>query len=93
MSNLFEGCSNLEKIYISSSFDTSNVKDMKCMFKDCEKLVRLYISNFIINEETEFEHMFDGCTKLKKIYLEKEINTSKIHKALESSKIKNVKFI
>ena len=42
---MFDACSSLEELTIDN-FDTSNVTDMKFMFKDCSELKKLIISHF-----------------------------------------------
>ena len=39
MQSMFNGCCDLVTIYVSNSFDTSNVTSSNNMFKSCNKLV------------------------------------------------------
>ena len=45
MSNMFEYCSKLTNLDLSS-FDTSSVTDMNSMFNECSKLTSLDLSKF-----------------------------------------------
>ncbi len=48
-----------------SSFDTSNVAYMYCMFKDCKNLKTIYVSNkFDTSNVTGSNQMFDSATNL-----------------------------
>jgi hypothetical protein len=39
MVNLFYGCENLEKVYVSDKWDATNVEYSDNMFKDCKKII------------------------------------------------------
>ena len=64
MSNMFQHCSNLTTLDLSS-FDTSNVTDMSVMFSDCSNLTTLDLSNFDTSNVTIMYGMFIGCSALK----------------------------
>ena len=64
MSSMFEGCSKLKTLDLSS-FDTSAVEDMSSMFEGCENLEVLNISSFSYRVVTNTVNMFKNCSKLK----------------------------
>lgn len=63
-SGLFQGYTNLTSIEFGVYFDTSNVKDMSYMFKDCAKLKSLDLSTLNTENVRKVDGMFEGCTKL-----------------------------
>ena len=82
MSNMFQGCRNLEEItfisnsdqdegtYIySTSFSTRNVTDMSYMFQNCESLKNIDLRFFDTNKVKDMNCMFMNCKSLKKIDL------------------------
>ena len=54
-----------------SSFDTRKVVNMSAMFYNCNSLVYLNLSNFIIISIPNLEDMFGYCTSLKKLNINK----------------------
>ena len=62
--NIFQYCSNLEKIDLPS-FDIKNVEDMSCLFCGCTNLMSINLSSF----DTKNVCLFYGCTNLKSINL------------------------
>ena len=66
---MFYNISNLISINFTNLFDTSNILNMKGMFKDCFNLKSLNISVFITSKVTDFSYMFDNCTSLTSIDL------------------------
>lgn len=63
---MFEGCSSLTDLNISK-FDTSNVTDMRYLFKGCTNLRRITVGpNFSLASVTAGNdvEMFEGCTSL-----------------------------
>lgn len=56
-SNLFDNCSNLTDLDLSS-FDTSKIKSMVCMFVGCSSLTNLDLSNFDTSNVTCMRQMF-----------------------------------
>ena len=66
---MFYNISNLISINFTNLFDTSNILNMKGMFKDCLNLNILNISVFNTNKVTDFSFMFDNCTSLTSIDL------------------------
>ena len=47
-----------------SNFDTSNVKNMYCMFYNCSSLKRLNLSNFNTSNVSNMYCLFYGCASL-----------------------------
>ena len=45
---------------------------MKNMFENCSSLTELNISNFDFKNVNNLEDMFEGCSKLEKLYMELE---------------------
>ena len=66
--NMFNGCSNLIKIDLSS-FDTKNVTDMSGMFEECRNLKNLNLSSLNTEKVTDMSYMFCNCNKLENIDL------------------------
>ena len=68
---MFWGCWNLNEINLSS-FDTSNVKIMNCMFCACHNLKELNLFTFNTLNVEDTNNMFYDCYNLKKIKIKKE---------------------
>ena len=66
--NMFNGCSNLVKIDLSS-FDTKNVTDMSGMFCGCINLKNLNLSSLNTENVTDMSYMFCDCHVLENIDL------------------------
>ena len=64
---LFCGYSRLKRIQFHNLFDTCKVTDMFGMFKDCEKLENINMSNFDTGHVTDMSLMFYKCRKIKEI--------------------------
>ena len=62
---MFCGCSSLQSIN-SSSFNTTNVKDMSEMFYKCSSLQSIDLSTFNTTNVKDMSEMFFGCYSLKK---------------------------
>lgn len=63
---MFCGCSNLEKLDLSS-FDTHNVTNISSMFLWCRSLTELDLSNFDVSNVDVAHGVFYGCWSLRKI--------------------------
>lgn len=63
---MFFGCNNLTYLNVSS-FDTSNVGNMKWMFAGCWKLTNLSVSNFDMHSVRTMLGMFSSCKGLTHI--------------------------
>ena len=63
MNNMFEGCSSLTALDLSS-FDTSSVTDMLSMFEGCSSLAALDLLSFNTTSVTRMSSMFRGCSSL-----------------------------
>ena len=57
---MFWGCSSIESLDLSS-WNTSNVKDMRCMFMDCIKLKSLDLSGWDTSNVDFMLNMFTNC--------------------------------
>jgi len=66
--NLFNGCTNLTSIDLSS-FDTSNVTTMGSMFFRCSNLTSLDLSSFDTSNVTTISYMFYLCGNLTSLDL------------------------
>ena len=64
MAGLFENCSNLLDIDVSS-FNTSNNADMSYMFTGCSNLTKLDLTNFDTSKVGKMGGMFMGCKNLR----------------------------
>ena len=60
---MFYYCSSLTNLDLSS-FNTSKVTNMYCMFSDCSSLTSLDLSSFDTSNVTNMDHMFWYCSKL-----------------------------
>ena len=67
MGRMFEGCSGLKELNLSS-FNTSEVTDMNRMFSGCSGLTELNLSSFNTSEVTNMDAMFFACHSLTTIY-------------------------
>ena len=59
MANTFNGCSILKEVKIINSFNTSKVNNIISMFKGCNELENLDLSNFNTSNVTNMENMFN----------------------------------
>ena len=75
-SHMFWGCSSLESIDLSS-FNTSNVYDMKLMFFECSSLKSIDFSSFNTSNVRNMSYMFSECSSLESIDLS-SFNTSNV---------------
>ena len=75
-SHMFWGCSSLESIDLSS-FNTSNVYDMKLMFFECSSLESIDFSSFNTSNVRNMSYMFSECSSLASIDLS-SFNTSNV---------------
>ena len=69
MNNLFDGCTNLEKIIFGKNFITDRVSQMSYMFANCVSLTELNLTNFNTGYVSTMKGMFYSCTKLTYIDL------------------------
>ena len=68
LSNMFNNCSTLEEIDLSS-FNTNQVANMSFMFNNCSSLKKLNLSSFNTNQVTNMTCMFGNCCSLKELNL------------------------
>ena len=64
-SYMFSDCSSLQSINLSS-FNTTNVKNMKWMFSYCSSLQSINLSSFNTTNVKDMRYMFWVCSSLKK---------------------------
>ena len=77
-SYMFRGCSSIVKLDLSS-FDTSNVVDMKHMFSLCCYLEEINLSNLKTEQVTDMSYMFNKCLCLKKIEFPPSFSTINVN--------------
>jgi len=77
MSDMFDGCSGLTSLDLSS-FDTSNVTHVGHMFNGCSKLTSLDLSSFDTNNVIDTQYMFNDCSELTTIYVSHSWDITKI---------------
>ena len=65
MNYMFSGCSSLQSINLSS-FNTTNVKNMRSMFSRCSSLQSINLSSFNTTNVENMRYMFFECSSLKK---------------------------
>ena len=63
MSSMFDGCSSLTKLDIST-WNTANVTTMRSMFMSCSNLTMLNLSTWNTGSVTNMYVMFSGCSNL-----------------------------
>lgn len=71
MSSMFAGCKNVIGMLNVNNFDTKNVIDTSTMFKDCGKLVSIYMQNADTGRVLNAMGMFEGCGNLENLYADK----------------------
>lgn len=74
---LFDNFSKLLEIENLKLFDTSSVNNMGQMFRGCNSLTDLDVSNFDTSDVYNMDSMFAGCSKLKYINIS-DFDTSKV---------------
>ena len=77
MSDMFNGCSGLENLDLSS-FNTAEVKDMSYMFGDCRGLENLDLSSFNTAKVENISCMFSYCSDLTTIYVSDGFDTGNV---------------
>lgn len=82
---MFYACKNLNSIQGLEKLNTSNAKDLNCMFQHCENLTSLDVSNFDTSKVENMGGMFEGCTKLASIKGIENFNTEQVHTTGTSS--------
>ena len=58
--------------------DTTNVKDIRYMFRECSNLENLDLSNFNTTNVTDMGSMFSECISLTKLEIGENFNTKKV---------------
>lgn len=74
---MFNGCSSLENIELSS-FDTTNATNMANMFYNCKSLKQLDLSSFNTSKVTNMSKMFLQNNEINTIYVSEKWNTSNV---------------
>lgn len=73
--SLFEGFTSVKEISFSDKVNTSLVKSMEMMFKDCTSLESVDLGAFDTSSVTNFSEMFMGCSSFTELDLsDLEIN-------------------
>ena len=67
--SMFKGCGNLEEIIFDYSTRTYNLQQMKNMFKNCQKLIKINTRIFKTNKLSNLNSVFNGCKSLKELNL------------------------
>lgn len=67
INNLFELCSNLEKIENIKNLHTENMTSMNWMFYNCKKLTELDVSGFDTSNVKNLGSIFSNCSNLTNI--------------------------
>lgn len=69
MNGMFYGCGNLETVKFGADFDTSNVGDLKDMFRYCTNLKEVDLQYFNTSNITDISYLFNNCYNIKEIDL------------------------
>ena len=77
INHIFSGCYDLYSVDLSS-FDSTNVKEMCCMFDRCKRLKTINFSSFKTDKVNNMRSMFYGCHTLDSIDLS-SFNTTKVN--------------
>ena len=75
MSYMFGLCRSLQSIDLK--FNTSNVKNMGSMFRECNELQRINLSSFNTSKVTDMSYMFCLCESLQSIDLSRFVVSSR----------------
>ena len=83
---MFRECSSIKSIDLSS-FNTTNVNDMRSMFEECSSLKKLNLSSFDITNVKDMTNIFYGCSSLKKNSIKINNSSKKLLGELKSNLI------
>lgn len=75
---LFADLKNLREIVGIENIDMPSLGATIDMFRNCESLTKLDLSNFDTKYDGRMDHMFDGCTNLRSLDLSK-FDTTKMY--------------
>ena len=68
MSEMFSGCTKLQKIHSAETWNTSNITDMSSMFYSCDAITSVGdLSGWDVSEVKNFRYTFRRCGKLSTI--------------------------
>ena len=73
---IFRGCSFLKSIDLSS-FNTTNINNMRCILYECYSLKSIALSSFDTTNANDMSFMFSGCSSLESIDLS-SFNTTNV---------------
>ena len=73
----------------TSSFDTSNVTNMRVMFMNCNQLNEIDVLNFDTSKVELFASLFNGCSKLKDL----DLSNFEISQIIYQSNLNGIIFI
>ena len=82
----FSGFTKLKEIEGIENLNTSEVKDVGCMFLNCESLETVDVSGFDVSKISSFSQMFAHCSKLTTIYCNDSWNVG-LYTFYESTKL------
>ena len=92
MSFMFDGCNNLTNIDFDK-FNISKVKNMHCMFYNCQMLKKIFFQHLNNNEKPnivyDISSMFSGCNALEEIDISNFLYKSENDGAIEENLINN----
>ena len=88
---MFNDCYSIDSINLSS-FQYSNVENMKGMFKQCNSLKELIMKNFMPPSLVEIKDLFDGCLQRPNIKIGINEFNKKFLKEIQKTS-KNFRFV
>ena len=65
MNRMFLSCINLKNVIIGKNFDSSKVKNMESLFRECKSLISLDLSNLNTISVYSMSFMFESCISLE----------------------------
>ena len=75
---MFYGCSNLTSINLGNFKPEKNVTSISGLFKDCSSLTSIDLTNFSTENIKDMSILFQGCSKLKSIYVSDKFVTTAV---------------
>ena len=74
---MFAFFTHLISINFNNNFNTIDVTNMYCMFRNCSSLIKLNLSNFNTSEVRYMTGMFTGCSNIEQLKMD-NFNTSNV---------------
>lgn len=74
----FSNCRAMKSFDFIQDWDVSNVTKMGSLFRDCQSITSLNLSNWNTARCVDMSNMFNGCTALQTLTLGNNFNTSKV---------------